>query len=296
MMLASLDTGDDGTAECSVQLLGTLQVHHRGTAVIRFGGDKVRAMLAYLAVEADRPHAREAVAGLFWPDLPTNGALRNLTQTLVRLREALGSCEPIVTTRQAVQWRDAAAEVDVATFIRLSASAEPDDLARAAALYRGEFLAGFTVPECETFEEWLLLTRERLQQQALRAPHTLAEHHLPGDMPARPPRPRAGSWNSTRGGRLPIASSCERSRRREIAARPWAPIRAVARCCATISISSPMTRPGFSPAGSRQVTPHPPHRLRRFGSPICRRRSARSLGGRTSLRTWRPVWTPAPGW
>lgn len=178
MMLASLDTGDDGTAECSVQLLGTLQVHHRGTAVIRFGGDKVRAMLAYLAVEADRPHAREVVAGLFWPDLPTNGALRNLTQTLVRLREALGSCEPIVTTRQAVQWRAAAAEVDVATFIRLSASAEPDDLARAAALYRGEFLAGFTLPECETFEEWLLLTRERLQQQALGALHTLAEHHL----------------------------------------------------------------------------------------------------------------------
>ncbi len=178
MMLASLDIDEDDTVECSVQLLGTFQVQHRGTAVTRFGGDKVRAMLAYLVVEADRPHAREAMAALFWPDLPTNGALRNLTQTLVRLREALGSCEPVVTTRRAVQWRPAAAEVDMATFIRLSASAEPDDLAHAAALYRGEFLAGFTLPDCETFEEWLLLTRERFQQQALGVLYTLAEHHL----------------------------------------------------------------------------------------------------------------------
>ena len=46
-------------------------------------------MLAYLAVESDRPHARATLAGLFWPEPPDDQALRNLTQALVRLRAAL---------------------------------------------------------------------------------------------------------------------------------------------------------------------------------------------------------------
>jgi tetratricopeptide (TPR) repeat protein len=37
--------------------------------------DKVRALLAYLAIEAGRPHRREALAGLLWPDLPERQAL-----------------------------------------------------------------------------------------------------------------------------------------------------------------------------------------------------------------------------
>ncbi|MCO5177917.1 MAG: hypothetical protein M9890_13250 [Thermomicrobiales bacterium] len=31
---------------------------------------------------------------------------------------------------------------------------------RAAALYQGELLAGFNLPSCEAFEDWLLLKRE----------------------------------------------------------------------------------------------------------------------------------------
>ena len=38
--------------------------------VTAFASNKVRALLAYLAVEADRPHRREALAGLLWPEQP----------------------------------------------------------------------------------------------------------------------------------------------------------------------------------------------------------------------------------
>lgn len=57
-------------------------------------------------------------------------------------------------------------------------STGPDDLARAVALYGGEFFAGFELPGCEAFEEWLLLRREQFQQQALAAANRLAEYHL----------------------------------------------------------------------------------------------------------------------
>ena len=51
---------------------------------------EVRALLAYLAVEADRPHPREMLAGLFWPDWPEPFALANLRYALANLRESIG--------------------------------------------------------------------------------------------------------------------------------------------------------------------------------------------------------------
>jgi DNA-binding SARP family transcriptional activator len=43
-----------------------------------FESIKVRALLAYLAVEAKWPHRRKALAGLLWPDLPDETARTNL--------------------------------------------------------------------------------------------------------------------------------------------------------------------------------------------------------------------------
>src|SRR5262249_12315989 len=166
-------------ATISLTFLGSFQVLRDGAPVTRFRGDKVRALLAYLATEAERPHERATLAALLWPDQGDELALRNLAQALVRLREALGVSDDLLhITRQALQWRGAAAEVDVAEFARLARSTETADLAQAADLYGGEFLAGFGLPDCEAFEEWLLLTREQLAQQALTALHTLAEQHL----------------------------------------------------------------------------------------------------------------------
>ena len=47
-----------------LSLLGTFQVTLDGQQVTGFKSDKVRALLAYLAVETDRPHRREVLAGL----------------------------------------------------------------------------------------------------------------------------------------------------------------------------------------------------------------------------------------
>ncbi len=52
--------------------------------------DKTRALLAYLVVEADRPHRRDALTALLWPDQEDSAARQNLRQALYVLRHALG--------------------------------------------------------------------------------------------------------------------------------------------------------------------------------------------------------------
>src|SRR5947199_237865 len=72
-------------AHLSLSLLGRPQARLDGVAVAGFESQKVRALLAYLALEADRPHARDALAGLLWPEQPDHDARNNLRQALVQL-------------------------------------------------------------------------------------------------------------------------------------------------------------------------------------------------------------------
>nr|MBP8291334.1 hypothetical protein [Caldilineaceae bacterium] len=69
-----------------IALLGTYVVTHDGRPVTAFAYDKVRGLLAYLAVEADRPHRRDHLATLFWPEQDRRGALQSLSQALYQLR------------------------------------------------------------------------------------------------------------------------------------------------------------------------------------------------------------------
>ena len=73
-----------------VRLLGGFRVEVDGEAVYGFETDKARALFAYLIVEADRPHRRETLASLLWPERPDTIARANLRQALVRVRRALG--------------------------------------------------------------------------------------------------------------------------------------------------------------------------------------------------------------
>ena len=77
----------------SISLLGRFQVTLDGEPVTTFESDKVRALLAYLAVEAEQPHRRERLAGLLWPERPERAARQSLSQALFNLRHASGDRE-----------------------------------------------------------------------------------------------------------------------------------------------------------------------------------------------------------
>jgi DNA-binding SARP family transcriptional activator len=157
------------------RLFGPFEVFLNGGPVTGFDSDKVRALLAYLVVEADRPHRREKLAGLLWPDFPERSARTNLRRALTNLRKVIGDREadpPILfISRQTVQFNvQSETSVDVATFLELvtSQNQATEKLEEAISLYRGAFLEGFSLPDSAAFEEWQRLNRESLQQQALR--------------------------------------------------------------------------------------------------------------------------------
>ncbi|MEW6232674.1 MAG: BTAD domain-containing putative transcriptional regulator [Chloroflexota bacterium] len=171
----------------SLSLLGPFQVTLEGQPVTGFKSNKVRALLAYLAVEADRPHRREVLAGLLWPDWPNREALSNLRYALSNLRRVIGDrqAEPpfLLITRDALQFNPASDScLDVTAFTDLTERAlsltkglrDLSGLEKAVALYQGSFLEGFSLGDSPAFEEWALFTRERLARQVSSALHHLA--------------------------------------------------------------------------------------------------------------------------
>ena len=83
-------------ARLAISLLGSFSVTLQDRSQIAFATDKVRALLAYLAVESGRPHRREALAALFWPDRPEGMARNNLRQALFHLHQSLKDCQGVL--------------------------------------------------------------------------------------------------------------------------------------------------------------------------------------------------------
>src|SRR5262245_3461917 len=120
----------------ALHCLGTFEVRIGAAVVSGFQTDKIRALLAYLALEArpttgsagSRPHRRELLAGLLWPDMPDALALSNLRLALHRLRQTLDRALPgagaalLTSTRQTVELTQGTLTVDVTTFEALLAA------------------------------------------------------------------------------------------------------------------------------------------------------------------------------
>lgn len=182
-------------ASISLSLLGGFQAERNGKPIAAFESNKVRALLAYLAVEAGRSHQRSALAGLLWPDHPEELARTNLRHVLRQLRQTLldqhGAPPLLLTSQQTIQINSGGAfTLDVTQFAELLAASArcghralgdcPDCIerySRAAALYRGPFLAGFALHDSDIFDEWAMTQREQLHRQVLEIFFTLALHY-----------------------------------------------------------------------------------------------------------------------
>jgi len=139
---------------------------------VRLRSAKTLALLAYLVLEADRPHARSRLAGMLWGSYGESAARRSLRQALHALNTAgegwLAGCLRISWDSVACV-RTASVTVDVLSF---EADASSDDPARwqaAVLAYRAPLLEGLSLPDADPFEEWLADRRERLQRLASQA-------------------------------------------------------------------------------------------------------------------------------
>lgn len=166
-------------AQLRMEFLGGFRVSLDGTPITSFESNKVRALLAYLAVESQRPHPRESLAALLWPDWPDRAALSNLRYALSDLRKVIGdrNAEPpfLLISREAIQFNAGGDHwLDAAELIRVASSQDVEPLERAVTLYKGGFLEGFSASEAAPFEDWARLKGEQLQRCFLEILHRLA--------------------------------------------------------------------------------------------------------------------------
>lgn len=195
----------DSPPRLSLRLLGEFSLE-RDARPCELAYEKSRALLAYLAIETGRTHARTSLAALFWPNLERKAALTNLRQVLRDLRLALDTgdlqaeASPLRIESQSVRLEASGVlHIDACRFadfapdcpaggVSPQCAACLEEMTSLVAGYRGEFMAGCSLPECPEFEEWLLIQREAMHLRALARLARLADCHerlgrLAGSLP-----------------------------------------------------------------------------------------------------------------
>lgn len=191
-----------------ILVLGPLQVQVDGGGLGRPLYDKLQGLLAYLALEPARPHARDHIAGLFWPQLPPEAARANLRQALFNLKRALGRHMPVQADRDMVRFLpDKVRQVDGLEVLDPGLpGADTGRLERAAALFRGEFLDGLEMADAPDFMAWRDHWRSIFLQRQLDLLEILC-----GSLAQQGRRERALAWAQARSQRAPRDEAAQRA-------------------------------------------------------------------------------------
>jgi len=143
---------------------------------VAFDTRKALALLAYLALTR-AAHSRDSLANLLWSDYPQSKARAALRRTLSVLNAALGAGQ-LDIERETIALADTAhLWLDVDEYRRALAACEQhshapravcakcvEPLTQAAEIYRGDFLAGFSLRDAPNFDEWQFFQTENLRR------------------------------------------------------------------------------------------------------------------------------------
>jgi len=162
----------------------TLQLKLLGAPSLSNGAEEVHlrrkraiALLAYMSV-TQTCHRREALAALFWPESAPSRSLSALRNLLWMIRQTPAAAA-LDADRSSVRVdTDDALRVDVNEFRLLSRTCPEHrhsletaceacvpSLQRALALWKGEFLAGYTIDGSAEFDDWQLAEGHALRQE-----------------------------------------------------------------------------------------------------------------------------------
>lgn len=155
----------------AIDLLGPPRLQRDGEA-LRLARRKSRALVYYLAAHTE-PVTRERLLSVLWPDLDRPAAQQTLRTTLHGLRKLLG---PALLAEDGRLAFAPETRVDLRVFeAHLGGPRpDPDQLRAGLALYRGDFLEGFSLAGAPGFDDWAALERERCRRLAVRGLATLA--------------------------------------------------------------------------------------------------------------------------
>jgi DNA-binding SARP family transcriptional activator/Tfp pilus assembly protein PilF len=171
----------------TVLLLGAPRIEHDGEP-IEVDTRKAIALVAYLAVTRER-HARDALAGLLWPEYNQRRARAALRRTLSSLGEARAEGW-LEADRESVGLNRDRVWIDVDRFrehlaeCRTHSHPETEvcpeclpPLSEAVALYRDDFLAGFALRDSAAFDDWQFFQAEELRRDLAGALERLSCGH-----------------------------------------------------------------------------------------------------------------------
>lgn len=155
--------------DLSFRLLGSFEVG-KGGRPLQIGGQKQRAVLAILALNAGRVVSTDRFIDMLWGEQPPKTAATSLQNFISQLRKAVGATV-VVTKAPGYLLNVAAEQIDLNQFERLvteSRSLEPEaraeQLREGLALWRGAPLADFTF---ESFAGTEIVRLEELRSAAL---------------------------------------------------------------------------------------------------------------------------------
>ncbi|MBV6466603.1 MAG: hypothetical protein PGMFKBFP_01921 [Anaerolineales bacterium] len=179
-----------------LSFLGAFSAKLDETSLQGFESAKVRALLAYLMLESEKPHSRERLIGLFWGDGDEFKSAKNMRQALSNLRKTIQDVDSgnpfLLLESDTIQANKNNPQLwlDTHVFERLISACEKHPhrkietclacahrLAQAAQLYRGELLDGFILKDSQYFQDWLVARREYFRQKAIMALEQLTVYH-----------------------------------------------------------------------------------------------------------------------
>lgn len=138
---------------------------------------KAAALLAVLASSASRERSREELADLLWSRMGEQGARNNLRQSLFAIRQMLPDFDGLVVTSTTLLLDPMRVQIDARELELKSAEGTLPALERAAELYVGGFLQGFSLRE-EPFEQWRAREKQRIQNICLSVFERLMDKYM----------------------------------------------------------------------------------------------------------------------
>lgn len=172
----------------ALSLLGPPRIERNGI-LVDVDTRKATALIAYLAVTRQR-HSRDALAALLWPEYDQSHARATLRRTLSTLNKALNG-PWLEVDREILSLNfDSDLQVDVNRFHDYLAQCQQhqhkpaetcpaclEPLTQAVALYRGDFLAGFSLRDSPNFDDWQFYQADSLRRELASALERLVNCH-----------------------------------------------------------------------------------------------------------------------
>ena len=166
----------------------TLKISLLGSPIIAYDNKpfditrrQTRALLFRLASQPE-PTPREQLCYLFWPDVPEVVARRRFSRLLTHLRRALPAPDFIFISHDTIGLDYGRIWSDIVLWQKLlPGKSKTDQLStfqQLTLLYRGQFLAGFSLPNSPEYEAWLVQEQQYWERLYLETLSCLMETHI----------------------------------------------------------------------------------------------------------------------